>query len=837
MMYHKLQVFLHFLLYIGFRPGVISQNATGSQLVFTWGPYRPNLYFGLRPRIPKTLLVGLMWANGDDIDNMLQTLRDTCEQDDGMSGYGWTMYDTRQGGIQTIHDSSLHIDMDTEFFKTQEGDSWGVRISGTTREDAPASLRTALIFHVALEQDKSSTEKALKCENATSDGSSAVRCHGHDPALGPFEFHIQGNTSNRVLEGMSTMSLSVPEDKIWQAKPVFLGAAKSATSKREGDAMLLHNPGPGNMHFIQVVFEGPFSIQVSYHQNDGIILDSDLLNYHLDIFRSEFPMHAAYTFRGTEPFSGDKYLDFTKSSVSNLLGGLGFFHGDSRVDYSHALEYEEVELNFWTKSAAAMERAEITTTQETSLLSHVPSRPFFPRGFLWDEGFHLLPVIEWDLDLAVLVLQSWFGLMDGDGWIGREQILGPEPRSKVPKEFQVQYPHFANPPTLILLLQLIISKITNPSQYRGHTSSLLSSPQEAQTTLKELYTLASRHYFWFRRTQAGNFSAYPRPEGANDEGYRWKGRAPTHTLTSGLDDYPRAEPPHPGELHVDALAWVGAAAEALKHTAEYLGEDSELYSNQLDAVRHNLDVLHWDPDEAAYCDATIDEEGNFARVCHIGYVSLLPFILGHLHENHTRLPAVLDMMSDPKTLLSPYGLRSLSMTDTHYGKDEDYWRGAVWVNLNVLAVMRLRSFGQSSVGMRAQALATVLRERIVNTVFDSWTKTGFFWEQYDDKTGEGKRSRAFTGWTACIVLLMDFGDPGSGDELTSVSYEWIIMPAVSLALLILVLRFFRQAVFRQLAMFWPWMLNRFRILKRWVSAEEKHVYEEVIDLDERSHHH
>lgn len=31
-----------------------------------WGPYRPNLYFGVRPRVPKSLLTGLMWTNADD---------------------------------------------------------------------------------------------------------------------------------------------------------------------------------------------------------------------------------------------------------------------------------------------------------------------------------------------------------------------------------------------------------------------------------------------------------------------------------------------------------------------------------------------------------------------------------------------------------------------------------------------------------------------------------------------------------------------------------------------------------------------------------------------------
>lgn len=31
-----------------------------------WGPYRPNLYFGVRPRVPNSLMTALMWSNVDD---------------------------------------------------------------------------------------------------------------------------------------------------------------------------------------------------------------------------------------------------------------------------------------------------------------------------------------------------------------------------------------------------------------------------------------------------------------------------------------------------------------------------------------------------------------------------------------------------------------------------------------------------------------------------------------------------------------------------------------------------------------------------------------------------
>lgn len=86
--------------------------------------------------------------------------------------------------------------------------------------------------------------------------------------------------------------------------------------------------------------------------------------------------------------------------LSNLIGGIGYFHGTDVVDRSAAPEYDEENEGFWEETAEARARAHAVLEGPKQLFTSVPSRPFFPRGFLWDEGFHLIPVLEWDTDLA-----------------------------------------------------------------------------------------------------------------------------------------------------------------------------------------------------------------------------------------------------------------------------------------------------------------------------------------------------------------------------------------------------------------------------------------------------
>jgi mannosyl-oligosaccharide glucosidase len=44
--------------------GAVSNNAS-----LLWGAYRPNLYMGIRPRIPDSLLLGLMWGKSEEMES------------------------------------------------------------------------------------------------------------------------------------------------------------------------------------------------------------------------------------------------------------------------------------------------------------------------------------------------------------------------------------------------------------------------------------------------------------------------------------------------------------------------------------------------------------------------------------------------------------------------------------------------------------------------------------------------------------------------------------------------------------------------------------------------
>lgn len=116
-------------------------------------------------------------------------------------------------------------------------------------------------------------------------------------------------------------------------------------------------------------------------------------------------------------------------------------------------------------------------------------------------------------------------------------------------------------------------------------SSSLLQPDNARDYLRSIYPALRRHYDWFRRTQRGQIKQWGRRASSRTEAYRWRGRTEDHVLTSGLDDYPRAKPPHVGELHLDLISWMAFFTRTMRGIAEFAGEvDDEANFKEIEAA-------------------------------------------------------------------------------------------------------------------------------------------------------------------------------------------------------------------------------------------------------------
>jgi mannosyl-oligosaccharide glucosidase len=155
---------------------------------------------------------------------------------------------------------------------------------------------------------------------------------------------------------------------------------------------------------------------------------------------------------------------------------------------------------------------------------------------------------------------------------------------------------------------------TNPTS--ALPSLHLTHPTLARSYLESIYPSLRRHYLWFRQTQRGSLKQYGRKPPSRVEAYRWRGRTANHVLTSGLDDYPRASPPHNGELHLDLMCWMGFFARTMGEISDFLNleDDGKEYERHEKGILANLDALHWSEEEQMYCDVSVNEEGELYKL-------------------------------------------------------------------------------------------------------------------------------------------------------------------------------------------------------------------------------
>ncbi|KPV71697.1 glycoside hydrolase family 63 protein, partial [Rhodotorula graminis WP1] len=775
-----------------------SLDSANSSLL--WGTYRPGLYFGLRPRLPSTLMTGLMWFGVGDYQSYSKP-RHECDQRDGLT-YSFAEHDGRSAAKQVLNDKENNVRLTVRWIKVAggaEGGSWAMRIEGEPIEDGeylprrPHKLsRISLINYFGNDGLLSYLELGNKLDKSGLE--SPVVLKGSTPGLGGYRIRIEDHKTNEALypgphvsdfgdklERTQYMALGVPAGMVWQAKSGSLARQLSppqllkpyGQNSPPDPAILFtlpnvvqHNAG---LYAVQRAYQGRWGVDIFFDSDASPSgLDYDSLSVALGAASIAYQERFAALFPAISTLP-ERQQAFARAITANLVGGIGYFYGPSLVDRTHSQE--------WDAEADASNPPALNAqaTEPMELFTATPSRSFFPRGFYWDEGFHLALIGAWDNDLGLEIFRSWMQLADEDGWIAREQILGEEARSRVPEAFQTQYPAYGNPPTLIMGLTGFISRLrdsgvslsafddslpSSSSDLSADPTALaslhLKSPTLAASFLRGVYPKLKSHYEWFRRTQRGEIRAYGRRARSGREAYRWRGRTADHVLTSGLDDFPRAVPPHAGELHVDLASWMAFFSRTMRDVADFLGEEDDVddFDEQFEAIVGNIDDLHWSDEQQMYCDASVDDDDESYHVCNAGYVSLFPFLLSLLPPSSPHLGATLELLRDEAHLWSPYGLLSLSKAHPLFGKGENYWRGPIWIQMNYLALAALNNYAKEPgpYQVRAAEIYAELRNNVISNVFQEWERTGTVWEQYNAATGQGQRSDPFTGWTSLVTL-------------------------------------------------------------------------------------
>lgn len=760
-----------------------------------WGSYRPGLYFGMKTRSPTPdLLTGLMWMLPEYIDRNNIGLRHWCEQGDNLDKFGWIKHDGENFGVQEILDRGVNVT--TSFVKVlstksrQKGGSWTARVKAqlvNSQKKKPEIV--SFFWYVSL--DEGSEGELTPVFGSAEDPRRMTGVTGRTHSLGRFEVNFvvdqmqppSGPSPQFFFTGLNIPRPDQYTNAVMSKLRLYQdgsGAAGKGGASKKGrqiiglESIVDTTDGQPNFLAIQVNAKIPFEFDVvfrSHLDSEEQMLTGDAYTKSLANHLSKFDERFEQVFHLRKKGFDEKSLGFAHAAMSNMVGGIGYFYGHSIVKSDMVKE----PVPYW----------------DAPLYTGVPSRSFFPRGFLWDEGFHNLLISKWNPRISADIIGHWLDLINSEGWIPREQILGSEARAKVPSEFVVQNNKNANPPTLLLTLHSMVRDLSVLD-----ANGKAEVPDWFAKALSRMWPRLEAWYSWFDRTQSGSVPGT----------FRWRGRDPKavrelnpKTLTSGLDDYPRASNPSEDERHVDLRSWMGLASALMADIANIVGKSDRatMYGETSEFLHDNvlLDEMHWSEVHRAYLDyglhtdavilakppinpdIPIEQQRNREKVRkflddpklqyvnQVGYVSLFPLILEILDVKSPRIPSLLDALEDPAQLYTPYGLRSLSKKASVYNKyntehDAPYWRGPIWLNINYLTARALYRLSTSleevdeSVRAQSKRIYDKLRNNLVNNIMKEYSRTGYVWEQYDDKTGKGKGCKPFTGWSALVVLLM-----------------------------------------------------------------------------------
>ncbi|UMM28471.1 hypothetical protein L5515_011298 [Caenorhabditis briggsae] len=730
-------IVLHLYLYPTLDKMSQLPNIDPDNAPFTWGTYRPHMYFGLRTRSPFSPLFGMMWYEQPDTIQRPH-IRHWCHQDDHLPGYYWYEADGRTFGRQNISDAHKGV-IQTDWINEANGFAARVKLN------MAKGRRYNVILYFSAQELATRFRLGKHLKDIF---------YGTNELLGAFTFSVHLKNGTKLNSSHSTM-LTDERIPIEKYQDYIMENTQAYNAPNQPLHYLLNEKKNSE--------EGKF-IAVQLNLGNDAEFDIVLQTEKLKAMKSEEFSNTlrsrTYNFNkkyeNAFQLGGKNYtknqLKMAKVAISNMLGSMGYWYGHNRVVFNNLIHPYGPHAFF----------------------SAVPSRPFFPRGFLWDEGFHQMLIRKMDPKMTLEVIVSWMNVMDTSGWIPREMIVGSEAEAKVPAEFIPQRPDVANPPTLFYVMDKLIHDERTISRYSG--------------ILKLLYPRLEKWFTWLRITQAG----------PSRTTFRWRGRNSTilselnpKTLSSGLDDFPRASHPTDNEYHLDLKCWLALASRVLARLARSYGTEQE-YQKASKAMEelNNFETLqkdHWSEEAQGFFDygkhskdvalAPVPASGSprqfeYQRVASLaptyqlvtdafGYNNLFPLMLKMIPARSPALKATLDKIRDPEVLWTNYGLRSISKKSPYYlakntEHDPPYWRGYIWININYMVLSSLHHYSEQNGPHKdlAKKIFHELRTNLVTNMANQFQKTGFLWENYDDRTGQGRGCHPFTGWSSLILLIM-----------------------------------------------------------------------------------
>lgn len=627
-----------------------------SRNALRWGTYRSGLYFGVRSRsYPYYVAAGLLW--GSQHEDISQ-LRHACRQEDRLQKYGWLQHDGRSYGLQSIEDQFNRVQLRTHYVRLHGDDDavatdgWASRFEVAHLEPRDKRLRKktvvttklSLFFYVDLgcedeslghpcrhalknlidvvadpvsalcEDDESATCTQIVLESEGFDEDTKEKSQSA-VASAPLQFKVRFQLKARQSIKHTELRFSGLKDtNVLNVKERLQALAERVPGTDDDEVNLDNIIEEGStLVVVQAIVDadttqfqlGDVALDVlfsdeskpAYQQQQKQPIDA-LVSRKIETLSRAFDENFEAKFQlkskslldrdSTTQFN-ESHVAFAQAAFSNLMGGIGYFYGSSLVQHDP-------------------ESPQIAESKPKPLFTAVPSRSFFPRGFLWDEGFHQLGISVFDEGIARDAIAHWLGLMEDDGYIAREQILGQSARRRVPTEFLVQHVEHANPPSLLLCIEKMLYQASSKPP---------SEQQRLKAFVKLIFPFLDRWYEWLVRTQRGPVAE---PDAVT---FRWRGRKAndgkliSNTLSSGLDDYPRASSPSENEMHVDLVTWMVKMSDVMGRLSSFIGLDAaktEAFEGDKARFLKGLDLFHWNDALQSFFD--IGDHSEDGRIEH-----------------------------------------------------------------------------------------------------------------------------------------------------------------------------------------------------------------------------